>query len=218
MSGLNNFLMHPTKTEQLTIQNYNSFADLYAAGMTQDFWLPELKKFTQYLPAAVRTEILEIGSGSGREAEYFANKGYQYLGSDVSTALLKLAQKRNPQLAFKNLTVYELKTLGKKRFAGFWAAASLLHLPKYRIASALKNLHFVTKNNGMGFISLIKGCGQNSYRSRRNPEFIRYFSYYLIPGFSKLLKKHGFVVLETNEKDIDERTTFLNFYVKVKPL
>jgi ubiquinone/menaquinone biosynthesis C-methylase UbiE len=103
-------------------------------------WPLQLAKFKKLLPMG---KILEIGAGTGRDAAVLADAGYEYVGSDVSEGLLKIAKERLPNLKFVTQSVYDLRF--SEKFDGFWASAVLLHIPRSRINEALQKIKSVIK-------------------------------------------------------------------------
>ena len=153
-----------TKREQQTLKSYDQYGKQWAAShLDFDFWVPELKKFKKYLSEG---KVLEIGSGGGRDAKELIRAGYEYTGTDISKGLLEAAKKYNPGAKFLLKSVYDLD-FPENSFDGFWACAVLLHIPKSRIDEALRQLHKVVKPNGVGFISVKQGVGEETNEKNR---------------------------------------------------
>ena len=85
--------------------------------------------------------------------------GYDYTGTDVSKGLLDAAQENNPGAKFYQMGVYDMD-FPDNGFDGFWACAVLLHLPKSKITKALQSIHDIVCPEGVGFISLKEGEGE----------------------------------------------------------
>lgn len=82
--------MQLSTEEKQTLDSYNKFAQEWSSShLTFDLWSDEFKTFSQLLP---KGKILEIGCGGGRDARMLAKK-YEYLGTDISSGLLKEAKK-----------------------------------------------------------------------------------------------------------------------------
>lgn len=191
--------------KQKTIEYYDRNAEKWAGDRPDrgSFWADETEKFHKLLP---KGRILEIGSGSGHDTQNLIALGYDYVGTDASEELLKIAGKRNPGAKFYKKTVQELDdSLGK--FDGFWAVAVLLHIPKKEINSALQSIKDRLNSGGIGFITLKEGEGEAA------DETGRLFAYYQSDEFSKILDKNGFDILESARRKGD-RNTWLEFFVK----
>lgn len=104
--------------EEATNNYYDTHALEWAQahGDSDDtFWRQQMDVFHELLPTG---NVLEIGSGTGRDAKALLKLGYTYTGTDISKGLLQLAQNRNPQAHFIRQSVYELSL--NTRFEGFW--------------------------------------------------------------------------------------------------
>lgn len=152
------------------------------------FWALEMTRFQELLPSG---SVLEIGSGSGRDASELAALGYRYVGTDVSPGFLSLARAALPTFEFYEQSVYDLNFQGEL-FDGFWSAATLLHIPKLRIDEALQRIKTVVRPGGFGFISLKNGEGE-ALRSDSlgSTELKRFFAYWGKDEFIQVLKRNG---------------------------
>lgn len=206
--------MKLSKLEQTTVNTYNSSASDWAGKHSSSgFWAEEMKRFHNLLPQG---KLLEVGSGGGRDAyELISLYHYEYVGIDVSSELLKEAQKVNPQATLLLKSLYELD-FPEKSFDGFWTSATLLHIPKERIDEALGNIRRVVREGGIGFISIKKGLGEKVEQDEPAMEDKRerLFAYYQKGEFADVLGRNGFEIIEFSEKPVSERTTWLVFLVR----
>ncbi|MCA9328835.1 class I SAM-dependent methyltransferase [Candidatus Saccharibacteria bacterium] len=182
-----------TDDEKVTLDAYNSKTTSWAAAHDdEDFWENEMKMFKKLLP---KGDLLEVGVGSGRDARFFIrNKDYSYLGTDVSTELLRVAKTRNPAATFLESSIYSLPKLGKK-FDGFWCAAVLLHIPRNRLLESLQSLAQVTKTGGIGFISTKLGAGDGFEPYSADKEKSRLIVYYSKEELESALIECSFEIL-----------------------
>ena len=201
--------LHP---EDEILNTYNIIADNWHANRTgNDFWADEHKKFGEFLPSG---RILDIGCGSGRDSFWFVENGYEYLGIDGSASMIKLAKKNNPKARFKLKNFFELFSRGRN-FDGFWAAASLLHVPKNQILGLLKTIKSQIKPGGIGFISLKEGIGEKE-EVWTGTDLKRFFVYYSKDEFKSILESAGFSILEAGTKiQNNKHMTWITFFVKV---
>lgn len=102
------------------------------AHIETSFWMPELRRFKQLLPAG---RVLEIGMAGGRDAGRLIELGYTYTGIDNSAGMVTAARQSHPGIQFLQQDVLQL-VFPKDTFDGFWAAAILLHLPKKDVGTA----------------------------------------------------------------------------------
>lgn len=195
--------------ENQTVDYYDKKAEEWANahhGFEEaSYWQNEMERLHEFLP---KGKILEIGSGSGKDAESLIKMGYDYIGTDASKGLLKVAQKRNPQTTFKHVGVYDLD-FPEHEFDGFWTAATLLHIPKDRIDEALQKIKSQIKTGGFGFITMKAGAGE-----RKDPKTGRWLAYYSKKEFQEVLERNGYQLIEENNRK-GEKDWWLCFWVKV---
>lgn len=185
-------------------KNAQEWASSHGGYEKESWWKDQMEIFHKYLP---KGRVLEIGAGAGKDAESLINLGYDYVGTDASKELLKIAKERNPNAIFLNKSVQELDlTLGE--FDGFWASAVLLHIPKDEMVNALKCISLVLRDSGIGFITLKEGRGEEV-----DEKTGRHYSYFQKEEFEDLLNLANFKVLEGGIID-REGEKWLIFHVK----
>lgn len=141
-----------TPEELQTVQYYDDNAREWgAAHASADYWRRELDQFAAFLPPGAG--ILETGPGAGTAAHYFLEHGFTYLGTDVSAGLLEYAASQVPDAEFRLLSPYALDT-GGREFGGWWATASLIHVPHARMHDVLTGIAACLSSGARGFISL----------------------------------------------------------------
>lgn len=206
--------MKLTPEEELTLKSYDKISsDWVAKHKTPHFWFQEMLRFNKYLP---RGRVLEIGAGGGRDAKELIAMGYRYVGTDISSNLLAEARVENPGVEFYNQSVYDLD-YPENYFDGFWTSATLLHIPKSRIAEALGKIHYVVKAKGIGFISIKQGKGEKIETEEAHllGRVDRFFAYYSQEEFAEVLKKNEFDILEMDVRSVSEKTIWLIYFVAV---
>lgn len=170
------------------------------------YWKDEMEIFHNLLPSG---KILEIGSGSGKDASALMRLGFDYLGTDASGGFLQIAKKRNPGATFRKVSAQDLD-FDQNTFDGFWTVATLLHIPKDEMGIVLKNIARVVKPGGIGFISLKAGAGE-----REDKETGRWFSYYSGKEFQKILDRNNMKVIKNGTRK-GENGFWLIFFVRVE--
>lgn len=198
--------------ERTTLITYDKIAKIWAARHNnEDFWAAELKRFHELLH---RGEILEIGSGGGRDINSLLAYGYRYTGTDISDGLLKIVSKKFPKQKFYKQSVYELSF--PKKFDGFWCAAVLLHVPKVRIDEALQRIRSVLKPGAIGFISIKDGRGEQVetelWENHKTQK--RFFAYWSKTGFTQALNRNQFTVVDYAYRPDSQKTRWHCFFVK----
>ena len=194
-----------TINEQITRESYDKFAKGWIDSHdSPGFWAKEFEQFQKVLPTG---RILEIGSGGGRDAAELVRLGYDYVGTDISTGLIREARFRNPSLEFIEVSVYDLDFDSK--FDGFWCAAVLLHIPKNRIDESLQSIRRNVNKNGVGLITIKDGYGEEITPG----PFSRFFSYWTDKEFSDVLRDNSFSV-EWRGSKMSDNTPWLSYIVR----
>ncbi|MBI4022555.1 class I SAM-dependent methyltransferase [Candidatus Berkelbacteria bacterium] len=202
-----------TPEELQTIETYNQHARAWAdQHNTADYWQTEFDQFQELLP---KGRVVEFGAAHGRDAAQLAARGYDYLGTDVATELLAVAAERLPALEFRTMSLYELE-LPDQAFDGFWASAVLLHIPRSKLAQALREMHRVLRPGGIGFLSVKQGVGEEMVT---DPDLAggsgpRYFVYYQGEALTTELQQAGFRVRLQYVKSVSNKTHWLVYFVE----
>ncbi len=170
--------------EQTTLTTYQRIAKIWTQRNRKhpDYWQKQFTNFQNLLPTG---QILDVGCGPGRDAEFFLGAGYKYVGIDISSELLAEATQHFPQATFQEMSMYELD-FPDHSFDGFWAAASLLHIPKDRLSKVLEGIARVVKSGGIGFIAVKAGEGE-SFVTDAETRTERFFAFYGDDEFRKYL-------------------------------
>jgi len=209
--------MEKTSREK-TVEHYDKLADEFAYRNSVSMYGREYEIFFNLLPAG--SSVLEIGCGIGRDAAKLSEK-YVYTGVDASQGMLAIAQKSVPGGNFMVMDFYKLD-FQEKSFEGFWAAASLLHVPKSEMPEVLKGIKKVIKDNGIGFVSLKLKDSLDEGVIKENKQGIpteRYFSFYGEGEFNQALEKAGFQVVEetrVKEENDPKQQVWLCYFVRAK--
>ena len=118
--------------------------------------------------------VLEIGCGDGRDAKEIVTRTDKYLGIDVSSSMIELAEAHVPNATFR---VVDVETFEFP--AGLdiiFAFASLLHSDRTAVNDILRRAYKSLNGSGIFFISLKR----DEYQSKiKKDEFgIRTFYFY----------------------------------------
>jgi ubiquinone/menaquinone biosynthesis C-methylase UbiE len=203
-------------SKEKTIEHYDKLADEFFYRNSVTMYGKEYDIFFNLLPEG--NSVLEIGCGIGRDAVKLIEK-YKYTGTDASQSMLNIAKKNVLNGEFRVMDFYNLD-FPEKSFDGFWAAASLLHVPKNEISEVLKGIKRVVKDSGVGFISLKLKDSLDEGVIKENKQGIpteRYFSFYSEGEFNQILEKSGFQVIEetrVKEENDPRQQMWLCYFVR----
>ncbi len=118
-------------------------------------------KFLSYLPK--QAQILDAGCEVGRDSKYFISQGYSATAFDSSREMVKLA-KAETGLNILQMTFQEMDF--KDRFDGFWASASLLHIPYNEMKNVLQKARKALKLGGIFYASFKYGNSERQIDDR----------------------------------------------------
>ena len=118
-------------------------AETLSADMSEQYqsFLPLLKK---------RAKILDVGSGSGRDAYYFQRHGYEVTALEPSKNLCREIRKVfSGELVCSDIQNYR----PTERYDGIWACASLIHLQEEEVLQFFEKIDQYLNDNGIIYIS-----------------------------------------------------------------
>ncbi|QPC85892.1 methyltransferase domain-containing protein [Mesorhizobium sp. NBSH29] len=132
---------------------YNSNAHTYAASGTIN---PRLATFlNRCTPGG---EILELGTGSGRDARAMICAGFRVDATDGSSQLAAIAEHHIRQ----PVRVMQFQELAAKRaYDGIYASASLLHVPRQELGGVITRVHTALRHNGVVWASFKSGAAES---------------------------------------------------------
>jgi len=187
------------KFTQDTIATYDRTCEQYTKNVANLHHSEVAGTFLEHI--AKNDAILDLGCGSGRDAKIFSEKGYEVIGIDLSNKLLEIAQKEAPLTNFRQMDMRELM-FENEIFGGVWAVASLLHLPKKDIPRCLNECNRVLKKEGIIYIGVKVGEGEEFKPDTRYAEdALKFYSYFQPEEMENYIKQAGFKILESQTKE-----------------
>ena len=118
-------------------------AETFSADMSEQYqsFLPLLKK---------RAKILDVGSGSGRDAYYFQRHGYEVTALEPSKNLCREIRKVfSGEIVCSDIQSYQ----PTERYDGIWACASLIHLQEEEVLCFFRKIDMYLNDNGIVYVS-----------------------------------------------------------------
>ena len=189
--------MEYDKAKKLTQEFYDNFAETY---ITRSAEKPEktIAEFSTLLNGALGIkDILDIGCAGGSCAVTFLNRGFRVLGVDFSYCMCKITNSRGVQVIQADLENLPFLAWW---FAGIWARKSLLHLPKNSIPVVLKNFHKLLRENGVLYLELKEGSGEELKTTKEGTTF---FSYWETEEIKLVLTEANFETIKVTRGKFD---------------
>jgi len=119
---------------------------------------PLVEYFYDELPE--NGSILDLGSGTGLPfAKLFVEKGFNYLGVDISSQMIKIAQKNVPLANFKELSITDLNF--ENEFDGVFSHYTMLQLNPDMFKDVARRVVKALKVNGFFYLSLNEPSVEN---------------------------------------------------------
>lgn len=108
--------------------------------------------------STVRPALLDFGCGNGTHPIYFASKGFEVYGVDVSESAIIMARERLPE-AGGNFAAIEpeqdIDRLFDREFDVIFANQSLYYLSDIGLAKTLQQMHAMLKEDGLVFFTMM---------------------------------------------------------------
>ena len=150
-----------------TLEYYDQNAEQFFKTTADVDFTDNQDRFLQYLQLGSR--ILDLGCGSGRDARYFLEKGYQVDATDGSAEICRLASEYTGipvrQMLFNELDAEE-------EYDGIWACASILHLSEDELRDVMHRIGTALKEGGIFYTSFKYG----DFAGERNGRYFRDFT------------------------------------------
>jgi ubiquinone/menaquinone biosynthesis C-methylase UbiE len=193
-----------------TYEVYSKYAKDYAEATFQNITQYQLIQFISHLPKDAK--VLDIGCGSGKDTAYLTEEGYDVTGIDYSPEMIEEAKSRVPEGKFK---VMDMRTLefDNESFDGIWCLASFFHIPKEKALKVLKGFRDVLKAEGVMYIAVKEGEGEQMVEYPQTSNQPRFFAFYKQAEIEGLLEAAGFTILNSYTEDDDE-DTWINVFCK----
>ena len=138
-----------------------------------------------------KENVLDIGSGPGRDGLILKNAGLQVTCMDASETMVKISSEKGLHSVVGDFLKLPFTN---NSFDAVWAYTSLLHISKNEVDKALDEITRVLKQGGVLGLGLIEG-NTEEYKENMGAGMKRFFSYYQKDEVEQLLKKHGFEVV-----------------------
>lgn len=171
-----------------------------------DFINDELEDMCSMLPKEAK--ILDLGSGTGNQALFLKNKGFDVLCLDISEKMIQKCEDKG----LKTLQAdFEKTSFPKSSFDVVWAYTSLLHTPKENMPNLINKISSFIKKDGLFILSLKEGTGESFVDFKNGGR--RWFSLYKNEEIINLLKDE-FGIIKNWRVSVGKDKFFLDYLCK----
>jgi leucyl-tRNA synthetase/predicted alpha/beta hydrolase family esterase len=140
--------------------------------------------------------VLEIGTASGRDADYFSANGLEVIRTDAVEKFVEYQKSLGH--AAEKLNILD-DALSCDAYDGVFANGVLLHANESGCAYAIRAINNSLKNGGFVALSFKNGVGEKIENEKVGGA--RYFKFWKQNDISSLLNKSGFDVLTVSESE-----------------
>jgi len=184
-----------------TVRAYDAFATDYRAA-TAD--MPAtiqaaVDRFTGLMQPGAR--VLEIGSGSGRDAQALEAAGLSVRRTDITPAFVQLLRDAGHEADVLDPALDDLADPAAPGtpYAGVWADASLLHVDRDELPLVLSRLAGATQRGGVLYLAVKEGDGED-WSIHGNVTAPRFFTFWREEPLRSALAAAGWDVVSV-ERD-----------------
>jgi SAM-dependent methyltransferase len=167
-------------------KTYDRQANQRDAGSIQEWKAEERASFLSLLQEEDKHTLLEIGSGPGRDGEFFRKQGLQVTCVDLSPEMIRLCRQ-------KDLTAYVMDmtnlTFPANSFDAVYALNSLLHLTKAELPTVLRQINSLLKPTGLFFMGVYGGDDFEGILKDDPSDQKRFFSYFTDDHLQKVVSQ-----------------------------
>jgi len=199
-------------TSNPTIATYNQYARIYDQEVIE-FWDNFPRQFiSKFISSTPGKRVLDLGSGSGRDAIILRDKGLEVVCLDASKAMVQITD----DLGFEShLATFAEIDFPDASFDGVWAYTSLIHISKEEAREVVAHIRRLLKPDGTFAIGVIQGDTAGMVERKTMPGAARYFKNYTSEELRDLIEPPGFsLVYEQNYQP--HNSVYLNqLYVRL---
>ena len=156
-------------------QAYDHSAEARDAGGLPGWKLAARAAFLDRLKAEGKRRLLEIGGGPGHFAAFFHNAGLDVVMTDLSPAMVRLAQAKGVDARVMDFLSLDFPPAS---FDAVFALNCLLHVPSADLPRVLAAIHRLLRPGGLLFYGVYGGHSFEGVWPEDHHEPKRYFVFY----------------------------------------
>jgi SAM-dependent methyltransferase len=180
----------------------------------QPWKIAERQNFLERLQAAGAHSLLEIGAGTGQDAEFFAAHGLQVLATDLTPENVAACRQKGLEARVMDVCALDLPDA---QFDAAFSLNCLLHLPKSEFPKALSEISRVLKPGGLFYLGLYGGQDSEGIYEDDTYEPKRFFSFWSDEGLKNHLEEF-FEVISFNVIPLEEDPELIFQSVSLKKI
>jgi SAM-dependent methyltransferase len=179
-------------TDNPTLETYNQYAQIYDDEVVA-FWENFPKDFVEaFVTGLSPKRVLDVGSGSGRDALLLRDQGCDVVCQDGSESMVRLTNELGFESYLADFTEVDFPA---HTFGGVWAYTSLIHIPKAEAAEVIRKLRTYIVPGGVFAIGVIEGESAGMVERSSMPDAARYFKNYSSSELRAMVEPLGFTLV-----------------------
>src|SRR3990167_58588 len=193
----------------LTIKTYDDGASQFDQHFFEYFGKgPRISDIDQGLKLAgvevAKAKVVEIGCGTGRDAEAMVKRADRYEGFDPSKGLIEVAKNKVPKASFVVADALSYKY--PKNVDVVFAFASLLHISKDDLKNVFPKVQRSLRKGGIFYISLKQA--EKYTGTLKTDQFGDRMFYYYSPELIQQIAGKSFITVFLNRQKIGKTAWF----------
>lgn len=197
-------------TRRVTVASYDASAEAYRAGVPgmPGLVAAAVERFVAALPQGAR--VLEVGSGSGRDAAELETRGLSVRRTDITPGFVRLLRGEGHEADLLDPLTDDLADPARDApYDGVWASASLLHVRREDLPEVLARLAAATRAGGVLHLAVKEGDGArfSTHGSVAGP---RHFTFWREVPLRGVLGDAGWQVEELERHEGQRDDTWLD--------
>jgi SAM-dependent methyltransferase len=199
------FFKQPMDETQAELQSsYDRVAVEYAGQFCDEMdKKPFDRKMLEWLAEKVDGSgpICDMGCGPGQIARYLRGLGADVCGVDLSSEMVRQAERLNPEIPFRQGDMLGLTNVANEAYGGIAAFYSIIHVPRASVVDALRELKRVLRRGGMLLVTFHIGQETLHKDELWGEEVSLDFHFYESAEMKAHLSAAGFELEEVIERD-----------------
>jgi SAM-dependent methyltransferase len=144
--------------------------------------------------------ICDIGTGPGHVARYLHDRGAIAFGIDLSPRMVEQARKLNPGMEFQQGNMLALDA-PDNAWGGITAFYSIIHVPRAKVADALREFKRVLRPGGLILLAFHIGDETRHMEEWWDTKVSLDFAFFTPPEMQGYLTSVGLAIVEVIQRD-----------------
>lgn len=183
------------KKVQEIYEAYESVALKYDEALWED--APYNDQIDKFISLVKGKDILDVGCAMGSFTKYVADKGFFVDAFDLCPKMIEIAKSKVNNVNFFVMNMLEMNI--DKKYDGLMIINSTIHIEKDKMFKLFKSFYNLLKEDGILFIILQEGEGEQYVTEPLDPSIEEFVSFYHPDEIEELFNSCGFFIIDREE-------------------